>query len=90
MASKETDIDRLYGLEPVLEPESAAGSEALQRYVDVECPYCGEQIGVHLDLSAGPQSYIEDCQVCCQPIQLSVQLTGSGELERLEAERVDR
>lgn len=24
-----------------------------------------------LDLSAGDQSYIEDCQVCCQPMQVS-------------------
>ncbi|MBS0613919.1 MAG: CPXCG motif-containing cysteine-rich protein [Proteobacteria bacterium] len=67
MNGKQTDIDRLYGLEPVFEPGSEAGSDALQRYADVECPYCGEQIGVHLDLSAGAQSYIEDCQVCsCQ------------------------
>jgi hypothetical protein len=24
-----------------------------------------------LDISAGDQSYIEDCQVCCQPMQVS-------------------
>jgi hypothetical protein len=27
-----------------------------------------------LDLSAGNQSYIEDCQVCCQPMQVSFDL----------------
>ena len=87
MQGKAADIDRLYGLEPVFEPGPEAGNDALQRYVDVECPYCGEQIGVQLDLSAGPQSYIEDCQVCCQPIQLSVRVNDSGELESVEAAR---
>ncbi len=24
-----------------------------------------------VDLSAGSQSYIEDCEVCCKPIQIS-------------------
>lgn len=24
-----------------------------------------------LDLSAGRQTYIEDCEVCCQPIEIS-------------------
>lgn len=87
MHSKATDIDRLYGLEPVFEPGPEAGNDALQRDVEIECPYCGEQIGVHLDLSAGSQSYIEDCQVCCQPIQLSVQVNDSGELDAVEAAR---
>jgi hypothetical protein len=87
MTGKDVDIDRLYGLEPVFEPGPEAGNDALQRYVDVECPYCGEPIGVLLDLSAGSQSYIEDCQVCCQPIQLSVRVDDSGELDGVEAGR---
>jgi len=37
------------------------------------CPYCGERVSVLLDLSIdGAQSYIEDCEVCCQPIQLTI------------------
>jgi hypothetical protein len=35
------------------------------------CPYCGEQISMLLDLSIPVQVYIEDCEVCCQPIQIS-------------------
>ena len=27
-----------------------------------------------LDLSAGSQSYIEDCEVCCSPIEISYQV----------------
>ena len=32
------------------------------------CPYCGETIEVLIDPSDQDQQYIEDCQVCCQPI----------------------
>jgi hypothetical protein len=27
-----------------------------------------------LDLSAGSQSYVEDCEVCCNPIEVSYQV----------------
>ncbi len=37
----------------------------------IRCPYCAEMLQIQVDLSAGDQNYIEDCQVCCQPIQLS-------------------
>jgi len=37
----------------------------------ISCPFCAESMHVLLDLSAGDQSYIEDCQVCCQPMQVS-------------------
>lgn len=40
----------------------------------ISCPFCGESISILLDLSAGNQSYIEDCQVCCRPIQISFEL----------------
>lgn len=36
----------------------------------ISCPYCGELITLLLDLSVPEQALIEDCQVCCQPIQL--------------------
>ena len=39
---------------------------------DVGCPYCGETINVDIDHSVENQSYVEDCQVCCQPIVISV------------------
>ncbi|MAS81552.1 MAG: hypothetical protein CMF45_02540 [Legionellales bacterium] len=36
------------------------------------CPYCGENIELIIDCSISDQSYIEDCEVCCRPIILSV------------------
>lgn len=38
-----------------------------------DCPYCWEQISILLDPSVSQQSYIEDCEVCCNP--LDIQLT---------------
>jgi hypothetical protein len=35
------------------------------------CPYCGEQISMVLELSVRRQTYVEDCEVCCNPIEIS-------------------
>jgi len=43
----------------------------------IYCPYCGEGIEVQVDTSAGDQAYIEDCQVCCRPIELHLMVSGS-------------
>jgi transcription elongation factor Elf1 len=34
------------------------------------CPYCGQSISMVLDLSVSPQTYVEDCEVCCKPIEI--------------------
>jgi hypothetical protein len=38
----------------------------------ITCPYCGESITVLIDPEDIGQEYIEDCQVCCKPINFSV------------------
>jgi hypothetical protein len=44
------------------------------------CPYCGELIEVLVDTSVEEQDYIEDCSVCCRPIEFMVsQDPASGE-----------
>jgi len=54
---------------------------------DVECPYCGEVISLALDASAGPQRYIEDCQVCCRPIRVDLDVDADGDaLVRVQSE----
>ncbi len=40
----------------------------------VRCPYCGEGIPIEVDRSAGRQEYVEDCSVCCRPIEIGVTL----------------
>jgi hypothetical protein len=84
------EIDRRYGLDPVIEPDTAtpAASE-LDDFVAINCPYCGEEFSTRLDLSAGTCSYIEDCQVCCQPIEMSVSVDDNGALLGVDARRGD-
>ncbi|MGC1547980.1 MAG: CPXCG motif-containing cysteine-rich protein [Rhodanobacter sp.] len=47
--------------------------------VDIQCPYCGESIEILVDVSAGDQRYIEDCQVCCRPIDIVVTIDADGD-----------
>ena len=51
----------------------------------IHCPFCAEVMSILIDISAGDQSYIEDCQVCCQPMQIGFQ-TSDGEIEQLQVD----
>jgi hypothetical protein len=43
----------------------------------VSCPYCSEAVTIALDAGGGSvQEYVEDCEVCCQPWQVSVTFRG--------------
>lgn len=43
-----------------------------------KCPYCHARISMLLDASIDDvQDYIEDCEVCCQPIQVTFQIVDS-------------
>lgn len=55
----------------------------------IDCPYCGESFETSVDCSAGSQSYIEDCPVCCRPIELCSAFDANGEFEGLQARRDD-
>lgn len=46
----------------------------------IGCPYCGEYISVLIDSSDTNQQYIEDCQVCCKPINFVISESVNGEL----------
>jgi hypothetical protein len=43
-------------------------------------------MSIVIDLSAGPQEYIEDCQVCCQPMQIGFDSAD----EEITSLRIDR
>ena len=43
------------------------------------CPVCGESIESAADPSQGSsQQYVEDCQVCCRPLVLSLRIRGQS------------
>ncbi|WP_373517810.1 CPXCG motif-containing cysteine-rich protein [Pricia sp.] len=35
------------------------------------CPYCWEEISMLVDSSIRKQTYVEDCEVCCNPIEVT-------------------
>jgi hypothetical protein len=85
-------IDAVYGLEPVFEPGATGpngGAQPGSEFHQIQCPYCGEAFETLIDLSAGSANYIEDCQVCCQPIEFKVEVDDAGALEALSVGRGD-
>lgn len=42
-----------------------------------QCPYCWEEISMLLDSSVANQTYIEDCEVCCNPIEINIQFNNT-------------
>ncbi len=47
----------------------------------IQCPYCGESIDILIDDSIAQQAYIEDCQVCCSPINFRVSLLAEDDVD---------
>ena len=47
---------------------------------DIDCPCCGESITLLIDCSEPRQTYVEDCQVCCQPILVDVEVGDDGDV----------
>ena len=54
-----------------------------------QCPYCWEEISVLLDPSVSKQTYIEDCEVCCRPIEFRVSFE-EGELVEFQASDIEQ
>lgn len=51
--------------------------------VAITCPHCWQAFEVRLDLSAGGQTLIQDCEVCCNPLEIEFAVAGS-EITALE------
>ncbi|MDA7558278.1 CPXCG motif-containing cysteine-rich protein [Flavobacteriaceae bacterium] len=54
-----------------------------------QCPYCWETISMLIDSSQSTQSYIEDCEVCCNPIQLNIKIENNTIIQ-IEAQNIDQ
>jgi transposase-like protein len=54
-------------------------------FINITCPYCGESFETAVDSSAGSQRYVEDCAVCCRPIEVGVSVDDAGELIGVQA-----
>jgi transposase-like protein len=61
------------------EPLEPAEHDTWDTEVEVGCPYCGESVTIAVDPAGGVvQTYVEDCQVCCQPWQVHLSYDASG------------
>ena len=62
-----------------LDADFPLGDGTADTGADVVCPYCTEPATIALDPGSGAQqSYVEDCPVCCQPWQVSVEYGPDG------------
>ncbi len=48
---------------------------------NISCPYCGESIELIIDYSVDHQHYIEDCSVCCRPIEVDITVIAPDEID---------
>jgi transcription elongation factor Elf1 len=55
---------------------------------EFSCPYCGQEISMVLDSSAGRQIYIEDCEVCCRAIEIRFSVE-DGEVASFDAKTLE-
>ena len=53
-----------------------------------QCPYCFELISMLLDPSLPHQNYVEDCEVCCNPIEITCEFN-DGNLVYFDVKAVD-
>ena len=77
-----TNGDHDHELNESLDEEFPLGDGTADLDAVVECPYCGESIEITLDPGSGEeQEYVEDCEVCCQPWQVTVRYNDEGHAE---------
>ncbi len=49
------------------------------------CPACLQEISILVDPSIRQQQYIEDCEVCCRPLQIHLVIQ-NGEIIEMNAQ----
>lgn len=54
-----------------------------------QCPYCWEEISMLLDPSIQQQNYVEDCEICCNPIEVKSQFNNNV-LESFQANNLEQ
>jgi len=54
-----------------------------------QCPYCWEDVSMLVDYSVSNQNYIEDCEICCNPIQLDIVIK-KNEITSFQAESIEQ
>ena len=71
-----------------LEADFPLGDGVADTAALVDCPCCGEAVEIGLDPGGGShQEYVEDCEVCCNPIAIHVTTSG-GQVSGFDAQQL--
>ena len=46
----------------------------MNEFLSITCPHCGEDFEVAFDPSEGDSEFVVDCEICCRPMTVSVQM----------------
>lgn len=69
-----------------LNDEFPLGDGTVETATEVACPYCGETVSISVDPGGGSeQQYVEDCEVCCNPWQVTVRFDNGVATVQLDA-----
>lgn len=60
-------------------------ARVLLEAAEFHCPWCGEPNGIELEPGDAGQILVQDCAVCCRPIELTLSAT-DGQLIRVARE----
>lgn len=55
--------------------------------VVITCPYCGEANAVQCECTFPAQNYVEDCQICCQPIVMDITVDSENDTLNIRTRR---
>ena len=68
--------------DPDLDEKFPLGDGTADTEATVLCPHCGEGVEIAIDPGSGAaQEYVEDCEVCCRPWQVTVTFDADGVAE---------
>jgi hypothetical protein len=59
----------------------------MEEPTEINCPFCGEIFTTFVDISGGSQNYIEDCQICCRPIEIKISMSRKTGRFRIDTSR---
>jgi Cysteine-rich CPXCG len=77
-----------FGLDDELDDEFPLGDGTAESSAVVFCPYCGESVELSVDPGGGSlQEYVEDCEVCCNPWNVTVRFIAG--VPEVSVERLD-
>lgn len=61
----------------------------MQESCVITCPHCWQPNTVLLDVSVAGQTMIQDCEVCCNPYEISYTVSG-GAIESLDVRSLEQ